>query len=233
MLVRVHAAGVDQGVWHLMAGLPYLVAPRASGFARPKTRVRGMDVAGRVEAVGADVTRFRPGDEVFGIVRRLLRRVRVRPRGQARAQAGEPHLRAGRGRPDLGLRRPPGLRDTGKVQRRAAGADHRRGRRRGDVRRAAGQGVRRRGHRRVQHHEDRTWSDRSAPTTSSTTRARTSPTAAALRPDPRHRRQPPAVTPAARPRAAGDARHRRRRRRRTVARRHRPPAPRARCCRRS
>lgn len=62
VLVRVHAAGVDQGVWHLVTGLPYVV--RIAGL--PKSRVPGLDVAGRVEAVGRNVTRFRPGDEVFG-----------------------------------------------------------------------------------------------------------------------------------------------------------------------
>jgi NADPH:quinone reductase-like Zn-dependent oxidoreductase len=65
ILVRVHAAGVDQGVWHLMTGLPYL-GRAAFGLRRPRQRVRGMDLAGRVEAVGVGVTRFRPGDEVFG-----------------------------------------------------------------------------------------------------------------------------------------------------------------------
>ncbi len=65
VLVRVHAAGVDRGVWHLMTGLPYLVR-MAYGLRTPKTRVRGMDVAGRVEAVGKNVTQFQVGDEVFG-----------------------------------------------------------------------------------------------------------------------------------------------------------------------
>lgn len=65
VLVRVHAAGVDQGVWHLMTGLPYL-GRAAFGLRRPRMRIRGMDLAGRVEAVGAGVTRFRTGDEVFG-----------------------------------------------------------------------------------------------------------------------------------------------------------------------
>ncbi|WP_328792232.1 MULTISPECIES: NAD(P)-dependent alcohol dehydrogenase [unclassified Streptomyces] len=65
VLLRVHAAGVDQGVWHLMAGLPYAVRA-VSGLRRPRTRVRGLDVAGVVEAVGPDVTRFREGDEVYG-----------------------------------------------------------------------------------------------------------------------------------------------------------------------
>ncbi len=66
VLVRVHAAGVDQGVWHLVAGLPYPVRAAGFGLRRPKERRVGQDFAGRVEAVGANVTKFRPGDEVFG-----------------------------------------------------------------------------------------------------------------------------------------------------------------------
>jgi len=66
VLLRVHAAGVDQGVWHLMTGLPYPVR-LACGIRAPKTRVRGREVAGRVEATGSAVTALRVGDEVFGI----------------------------------------------------------------------------------------------------------------------------------------------------------------------
>jgi NADPH:quinone reductase-like Zn-dependent oxidoreductase len=69
VLVRVHAAGVDQGVWHLTAGLPYLMRIAGFGLRAPKNPVRGYDVAGRVEAVGENVTRFQPGDEVFGTCR--------------------------------------------------------------------------------------------------------------------------------------------------------------------
>jgi NADPH:quinone reductase-like Zn-dependent oxidoreductase len=68
VLVRVRAAGLDRGVWHVMTGLPYmvrLVVP-TMGLRRPKAPIRGMDLAGQVEAVGRDVTRFRPGDAVFG-----------------------------------------------------------------------------------------------------------------------------------------------------------------------
>jgi NADPH:quinone reductase-like Zn-dependent oxidoreductase len=66
LLVRVHAAGIDPGVWHLMTGMPYLVRIMGYGLRVPKSRVPGIDAAGRVEAVGKDVTRFQPGDEVFG-----------------------------------------------------------------------------------------------------------------------------------------------------------------------
>ena len=66
VIVRVHAAGVDFGVWHLMAGLPYAVR-LVSGLRRPRNPVRGLELAGVVEEVGAKVTAFAPGDEVFGV----------------------------------------------------------------------------------------------------------------------------------------------------------------------
>ncbi|RBQ18406.1 NAD(P)-dependent alcohol dehydrogenase [Spongiactinospora rosea] len=66
VLVRVHAAGVDQGVWHTITGLPYLVRLVGFGVRRPKNPLVGMDVAGTVAAVGRDVSRFKPGDAVFG-----------------------------------------------------------------------------------------------------------------------------------------------------------------------
>jgi NADPH:quinone reductase-like Zn-dependent oxidoreductase len=65
-LVEVHAAGLDRGVWHLMAGLP-LVIRLGFGFRGPKSGTPGMDVAGRVVAMGANVTDFNLGDEVYGI----------------------------------------------------------------------------------------------------------------------------------------------------------------------
>jgi NADPH:quinone reductase-like Zn-dependent oxidoreductase len=66
VLVEVRAAGVDQGVWHLATGLPYAVRAAGFGLRRPKQPVLGLDLAGVVRAVGPEVTRFRPGDEVFG-----------------------------------------------------------------------------------------------------------------------------------------------------------------------
>lgn len=69
VLVEVAAAGMDRGTWHNMAGKPYLMRIIGFGFRRPKNRVPGLDVAGTVVAVGSEVTRFRPGDEVFGMSR--------------------------------------------------------------------------------------------------------------------------------------------------------------------
>ena len=67
VLLRVHAAGVDRGVWHIMTGLPYPIRLAGYGLRVPKDRVRGREVAGRVEAVGKNVTTLKPGDDVYGI----------------------------------------------------------------------------------------------------------------------------------------------------------------------
>ena len=66
VLIRVHAAGLDRGTEHLMTGKPYAVR-LASGIRRPKNPVLGRDVAGAVVEVGAKVTRFSPGDHVYGV----------------------------------------------------------------------------------------------------------------------------------------------------------------------
>lgn len=69
VLIRVHAAGVDRGVWHIMTGLPYPIRLAGFGVRAPKNPVLGMDLAGVVESVGADVTEFKQGDEVFGVAK--------------------------------------------------------------------------------------------------------------------------------------------------------------------
>lgn len=69
VLVHVHAAGLDRGTWHLMTGKPYLMRIAGMGLRGPKDRVPGRDLAGTVEAVGSEVTRFAVGDEVYGVGR--------------------------------------------------------------------------------------------------------------------------------------------------------------------
>lgn len=66
VLVRVRASSVNPYDWHFLTGLPKLFRP-TFGFRRPKFRILGADLAGQVEAVGQAVTRFHPGDEVYGI----------------------------------------------------------------------------------------------------------------------------------------------------------------------
>ncbi|MGZ3145175.1 NAD(P)-dependent alcohol dehydrogenase [Lentzea chajnantorensis] len=66
LLVRVHAAAVNAYDWHIMRGDPYLARLTGIGFTAPRAKIRGRDFAGTVQAVGRDVRRFRPGDEVFG-----------------------------------------------------------------------------------------------------------------------------------------------------------------------
>ena len=66
VLVKVHAASVNALDWHFLTGTPFLARIMAGGLLKPKQKILGVDLAGRVQAVGANITRFQPGDEVFG-----------------------------------------------------------------------------------------------------------------------------------------------------------------------
>jgi len=66
VLVRVRAASVHPDVWHVVSGRPFVLRLMGSGLLRPKCPIPGTDLAGLVEATGKTVTRFQPGDEVFG-----------------------------------------------------------------------------------------------------------------------------------------------------------------------
>jgi NADPH:quinone reductase-like Zn-dependent oxidoreductase len=67
VLVRVRAASLHADVWHAMKGVPFVLRVMGSGLRKPKNVVPGTDLAGHVESVGRNVTRFKPGDEVFGL----------------------------------------------------------------------------------------------------------------------------------------------------------------------
>jgi NADPH:quinone reductase-like Zn-dependent oxidoreductase len=115
-LIKVHAAGMDRGTWHLMAGQPYLMRLIGFGLRRPKQRVPGRDVAGTVVAVGSKVTRFQPGDEVFGIARGSFAeyaaaregKLAHKPAGLSFAEAAVVAI--------SGLTALQGLRDVGRIQ---------------------------------------------------------------------------------------------------------------------
>lgn len=66
VLVRVRAASVHPDVWHVVKGRPYVLRLMGAGWSRPRNPIPGTDMAGIVESVGRGVTRFRPGDPVFG-----------------------------------------------------------------------------------------------------------------------------------------------------------------------
>jgi NADPH:quinone reductase-like Zn-dependent oxidoreductase len=115
VLVRVEAAGLDRGVWHVMTGLPYPIRLAGYGLRAPKNPVPGMDLAGIVEEVGAGVTRFAPGDAVFGIgrgtfaefARALETKLAPKPANLTAEQAAVVAV--------SGLTALQGLRDRGKV----------------------------------------------------------------------------------------------------------------------
>ena len=66
LLLKVHAASVNPLDWHILRGEPFLVRLMGFGLLKPKHQILGADMAGRVEAIGKNVIRFKVGDEVFG-----------------------------------------------------------------------------------------------------------------------------------------------------------------------
>jgi NADPH:quinone reductase-like Zn-dependent oxidoreductase len=118
VLVKVQAAGVHRGDWHIMTGLPYmirLVVP-ALGPRRPKVPVLGMDLAGRVEAVGAQVTRFRPGEEVFGWTDGAFAEYAIAPEDHLAAKPAALSFEEAAVVPISGFAALQAVRDVGEVQ---------------------------------------------------------------------------------------------------------------------
>jgi len=118
VLIQVHAAGLHRGDWHVMTGLPYLtrlVVPTL-GLRKPKVPVLGMDVAGRVEAVGSNVTRFQPDDEVFGWTDGSFAEYAIVPEDHLAAKPAALSFEQAAVVPISGFAALQGVRDVGEVQ---------------------------------------------------------------------------------------------------------------------
>jgi len=118
VLVRVHAASVNAGDWHSMRGKPYIIRLMLGGLFKPRTKnaVLGGDLAGRVEAVGGNVTEFQPGDEVFGMsIRTFAEYVSVRRVGIVRKPVNLTFEQAA-AVPVAGTTAVQGLRDKGHIR---------------------------------------------------------------------------------------------------------------------
>jgi NADPH:quinone reductase-like Zn-dependent oxidoreductase len=118
VLVQVRAAGLHRGDWHVMTGLPYMirVVVPSLGLRKPKVPVRGMDVAGVVEAVGANVTRFRPGDAVFGWCDGSFAEYASAPQDHLAAKPATLSFEQAAVVPISGFAALQGLRDVGEIQ---------------------------------------------------------------------------------------------------------------------
>ena len=117
ILVKVHAVSVNPYDWHFVEGTPYVMRAMGVGLRKPKDIRLGVDFAGTVEAVGKDVTQFKPGDDVFGgrdgafaqyVCRRAVGAVALKPAGLTFEQAASINI--------AGITALQGVRDKGKVQ---------------------------------------------------------------------------------------------------------------------
>lgn len=116
VLVRVAAAAVDQGVWHLMTGKPYLTRLFGFGLRAPKQPIRGLDLAGVVASVGEGVTRFAPGDEVFGTCEGAFAEYAVTSEDALVAKPSHVSFADAAAIPNSGFAALQGLRDAGGVR---------------------------------------------------------------------------------------------------------------------
>ena len=152
LLVRVRAASVNPYDWHFVEGTPYVMRAMGVGLRKPKDTHLGVDFAGTVEAVGKNVTQFKPGDEVFGgrggafaqyVCPRATRAVALKPANVSFEEAASVNI--------AGITALQALRDKGKVQPGQKVLDQRRVRRRRHVCRPDREVVRRGCDRRLQH----------------------------------------------------------------------------------
>lgn len=116
VLIRVRAAGLHIGDWHVLTGRPYMLRVIGFGLLAPKVRVRGIDVAGHVEAVGRAVTEFRPGDEVFGTCDGAFAEYAVAPTGNLALKPRNLDFEQAAALPTSGFAALQALRDRGEIR---------------------------------------------------------------------------------------------------------------------
>jgi NADPH:quinone reductase-like Zn-dependent oxidoreductase len=115
VLVRVHAAAVNIGDWHLVRGMPYVVR-LVAGLRGPRREIPGLDIAGEVEAVGENVQQFRPGDEVFGWCKGAFAEYACAAAGNLLPKASNLTLEQSAAVGDSAFTALAAVRDQGKVQ---------------------------------------------------------------------------------------------------------------------
>ena len=142
VLVRVHAASVNPQDWHLMRASPFIVRAWGNGLRTPTMPIRGTDVAGQVEAVGRNVARLRPGDEVLGWCEGAFAEYACADESHFVPKPAGLSFESAATLAMAGCTALQGLRDTGHHAAGPGGPDHRRRRRRGHVRSPDRQGAR-------------------------------------------------------------------------------------------
>jgi NADPH:quinone reductase-like Zn-dependent oxidoreductase len=115
VLIKIRAASVNPLDWHFMRGMPYLLRI-AAGLRRPKDKRLGVDVAGQVEAVGNDVTQFKPGDEVFGSCRGAFAEYACAPESALAAKPNNVTFEQAASVPIAAFTALQALRDKGHIQ---------------------------------------------------------------------------------------------------------------------
>ena len=116
VLIEVKAASLNIADWHMMTGTPYMVRLMGTGLRRPKSPKVGSDVAGVVEAVGKDVSRFQPGDEVFGEINGSFAEYAVAKEKNLVIKPANTSFEDAAALPLAGFTALQGLRDYGRVQ---------------------------------------------------------------------------------------------------------------------
>jgi len=118
VLIRIRAASVNPLDWHFMRGEPFFIRLMSGGMLKPKVTRLGADVAGKVEAVGKNVTRFKPGDEVFGTCRGAFAEYACTVENKLALKPANISFEDAAAVPIAAITALQGLRDKGRIQRR-------------------------------------------------------------------------------------------------------------------